>query len=817
MLSRKKILGDYHIGKTIGQGAFSKVKLGYHKETGQKVAIKVIDKKLIAEKTRKAKQAQEERERAKRRAEELKRLEAAAHPTTGTRNDAKDGEKVPAGTRPGNVGGDSQHSKSGESPSPAKVVACPQRGSHQPQAGATSSEPGSKFGTQPPGAKDSHTPAFISELQTEVQLLMRLNHPNVIRVYQVLETEDECYVVMEYAAGGELIDYIAAKKHLTEKEARKYFRQMISALDHCHQAHVVHRDLKLENLLLNNERNLLISDFGLGRTFKPDDDELMKTFCGTPNYAAVELVSGIPYIGIHSDIWAMGVVLYVMMAGRPPFHGENIAALYTKIKAVDYKCPEHFSPALRKLLSKILVKDPKQRIDMDGLRNDPWVNFEETEPPLRVPPIIVGDDPSQIAQVINGIHTDKNFIVYSFRQHNQDKQGFEIGSQDMTKKLSLKRNASKRISIAAPLSVDIPAQSTEESDKISPLPAQSSSPLSPPKQKAMRRLSLGDRSASPRALVMNQGTPAVSATPTNSHQSVSVDKGPPRRRRNTISDASGIEALRTKLASTNNGTPTPTLAPQNAPANAPGNAPAGRQRRASISVTPTAVRDTAVLRRMSMVGSARLDVHSPPTKSQNIPIPGSLRNSTLIPSDSSSNDPLQLFKSQNKPSTDVLSDATSLTSGGSAEDPDPMVLEGLNDCAEVEPSEKEIEDWHLMHKPAKEIRTVRFSFNASTTSSQPPNIIFREIHEALTLIKTEHQSMRPGNELAIAREVQDYYMLTCRYVDGADSERNVEFEIEVCKVWLLNKLYGIRIKRLSGNPFMFKELYQKIVDMLQLK
>ncbi|RKO94681.1 kinase-like domain-containing protein, partial [Blyttiomyces helicus] len=267
MLARKKVLGDYQVGKTIGQGAFSKVKIGFHKETGQKVAIKIIDKKQIAAKAKKAKEAQE-----------------------------------------------------------------------------------------------------------ALQLLMRLDHPNIIRLYQVMETEDECFVVMEYAQGGELIEYIAARNHLSEKEARRYFRQIISAMDHCHMANVVHRDLKLENLLLNGERNILISDFGLGRTFRDDSEELMKTFCGTPNYAAVELISGIPYVGVKSDIWAMGAVLFVMMTGKPPFVGENISALYAKIKAVDYKCPPYFSKGLEMLLSKIFVKDPKARIDLDGIRSDPWVN-----------------------------------------------------------------------------------------------------------------------------------------------------------------------------------------------------------------------------------------------------------------------------------------------------------------------------------------------------------------------------------------------------------------------------------------------------------
>ncbi|KAI8926582.1 kinase-like domain-containing protein [Entophlyctis helioformis] len=270
---RWRLLGEYNLGKTIGQGAFSKVKIASHRETGEKVAIKVIDKKLMEEKAKKSKAAHEER---------------------------------------------------------------------------------------------------------ELQLMMRLDHPHIIKIYQVLETEEECFIVMEYAKGGELIDYIAARDHLTEREARRFFRQIISALDHCHLASVVHRDLKLENLLLNHERNVLISDFGLGRTFNPDVEEYMKTFCGTPNYAAVELISGIPYVGVKSDIWAMGVVLYIMMTGRPPFQGETISLLYRQIKAVEYDVPPYFSADLVDLLRKILLRDPGARIDMDGLRSHPWINYEQS-------------------------------------------------------------------------------------------------------------------------------------------------------------------------------------------------------------------------------------------------------------------------------------------------------------------------------------------------------------------------------------------------------------------------------------------------------
>jgi serine/threonine protein kinase len=160
---------------------------------------------------------------------------------------------------------------------------------------------------------------------------MRLNHPNIIKVYQVLDSEDECLIVMDYASGGEMVEYAAKDNFLTEEEGRKYFRQLISAIDHFHLASVVHRDLKLENILLSQDKNLLITDFGLGRTFEESSDseaDVMSTFCGTPNYAAFELVSGIPYDGVKTDIWAMGVILFIMIAGNPPFKGVTVSQIY---------------------------------------------------------------------------------------------------------------------------------------------------------------------------------------------------------------------------------------------------------------------------------------------------------------------------------------------------------------------------------------------------------------------------------------------------------------------------------------------------------
>ncbi|KAJ3093874.1 Map microtubule affinity-regulating kinase, partial [Phlyctochytrium planicorne] len=449
MLARKQFLGNYQVLKTIGQGAFSKVKLGIHKETGQKVAIKIIDKKEMSIKAEKAKKAAAEKERKKKEAEvlQLRQQQERARRATGiVAPDPAEGREEKSGVvdprgELDDPGGGEKGSGEGRRRRPTQV-----------STGEAAHGEGKEVKKEEGTLK-----SFMSTLQLEVQLLMRLDHPNVINLYQVMETEDECFVVMEYAAGGELIDYIAARDYLSEREARRLFRQIISAMDHCHMANVVHRDLKLENLLLTEQKNILISDFGLGRTFLNDRDDYMKTFCGTPNYAAVELITGTPYIGVKADIWAMGVVLYVMMTGRPPFSGDNISALYSKIKNVDYKCPDYFSKELRSLLSKILRRDPKTRIDMDGLRADPWVNFEEHSPPPRIyPKIIPGNLPlgtplvsnadspvsptssEALGAFVKSITRDSDFVVYTVRAFMRN--GVNIEGASSEKNQTLQKN-----------------------------------------------------------------------------------------------------------------------------------------------------------------------------------------------------------------------------------------------------------------------------------------------------------------------------------------------------------------------------------------
>lgn len=182
---------------------------------------------------------------------------------------------------------------------------------------------------------------------------------------------------MEYASEGELFDYIVAKTRLDEKEACRFFQQIISGVEYIHKLGIVHRDLKPENLLLDSEKNIKIIDFGLSNTYK--EEELLQTACGSPCYAAPEMISGYKYVGLRVDLWSCGVILYAMISGYLPFEDPNTSILYKKILSCDYETPNWISDISKDLISKILVTDPDLRYSISDIRSHQWFNKIKSE------------------------------------------------------------------------------------------------------------------------------------------------------------------------------------------------------------------------------------------------------------------------------------------------------------------------------------------------------------------------------------------------------------------------------------------------------
>lgn len=187
--------------------------------------------------------------------------------------------------------------------------------------------------------------------------------------YTVITTPTEIIMVLEYA-GGELFDYIVNNGRLPETQARKFFQQIVCAVEYCHRHKIVHRDLKPENLLLDDHYNVKIADFGLSNIMT--DGNFLKTSCGSPNYAAPEVISGKLYAGPEVDVWSCGVILYVLLVGRLPFDDEYIPTLFKKIAAGNYSIPSYLSPGAVHLIKKMLMVNPVHRITVAEIRQDPW-------------------------------------------------------------------------------------------------------------------------------------------------------------------------------------------------------------------------------------------------------------------------------------------------------------------------------------------------------------------------------------------------------------------------------------------------------------
>ncbi|XP_065620039.1 CBL-interacting protein kinase 23 [Quercus suber] len=173
---------------------------------------------------------------------------------------------------------------------------------------------------------------MIAQIKREISTMKLIRHPNVIRMYEVMASRTKIYIVMEFVTGGELFDKIASRGRLKEDEARKYFQQLINAVDYCHSRGVFHRDLKPENLLLDANAVLKVSDFGLSALPQQvREDGLLHTTCGTPNYVAPEVINNKGYDGAKADLWSCGVILFVLMAGYLPFEDSNLMSLYKKV------------------------------------------------------------------------------------------------------------------------------------------------------------------------------------------------------------------------------------------------------------------------------------------------------------------------------------------------------------------------------------------------------------------------------------------------------------------------------------------------------
>ncbi|KAM6573659.1 hypothetical protein CsatA_017739 [Cannabis sativa] len=263
------------------------------------------------------------------------------------------------------------------------------------------------------------------KVRREMKIGRLLVHPHVVRQYEVIETFTHIFIVMEYAEFGDLFEYVTLYKQnrFNEDEARSVFQQIIFGVEYIHRNMVVHRDLKLENLVLDSNYNVKITDFGFCNVMR--DGHFLNARCGSPSYASPEILFGKLYAGPEVDVWSCGVILYALLCGKHPFDDEgNISDFYRKIKHGIYNLPMSLPPGARDLIRRVLVVDPTRRMTIPQIRQHPWFK-------ARLPCYLTVSPPStnqlaqkideQILQKVIDKGFDKNQLIQSLLNRVQNK------------------------------------------------------------------------------------------------------------------------------------------------------------------------------------------------------------------------------------------------------------------------------------------------------------------------------------------------------------------------------------------------------------
>ncbi|EPQ17009.1 Serine/threonine-protein kinase MARK2 [Myotis brandtii] len=258
----------------------------------------------------------------------------------------------------------------------------------------------------------------ISKFFQEVDCFKSVNHPNITKLFEVIATQDKFFLAMEHVSGGDLLEHLQNYGTMNEGEARAVFRQVVSAVQYCHQRGIVHRDLKPGNILVDSDMTIKLADFGFSRQVS---DDKQSTFCGTVCYSAPEILQRHTYDGRKTDVWSLGVVLYRMLTGVAPFEGDSIVNVKRKILSGHFHIPCFMSREVQKLLRKLLTVDLSQRPTLEDVMKDPWLNKGEEEKlrPYSEPPR--GELDPQIIKMMQSLGFKQDNIQESVTQRKFDK------------------------------------------------------------------------------------------------------------------------------------------------------------------------------------------------------------------------------------------------------------------------------------------------------------------------------------------------------------------------------------------------------------
>uniref|UniRef100_A0A673CI36 non-specific serine/threonine protein kinase n=1 Tax=Sphaeramia orbicularis TaxID=375764 RepID=A0A673CI36_9TELE len=632
------------------------------------------------------------------------------------------------------------------------------------------------------------TQEFIkTELFREVRIMKILNHPNIVKLFEVIETERTLYLVMEYASGGEVFDYLVAHGRMKEKEARAKFRQIVSAVQYCHQKHIVHRDLKAENLLLDADMNIKIADFGFSNEFTLGNK--LDTFCGSPPYAAPELFQGKKYDGPEVDVWSLGVILYTLVSGSLPFDGQNLKELRERVLRGKYRIPFYMSTDCENLLKRFLVLNPAKRGTLEQIMKDRWINagFEEDELKPYVEPELDITDQKRI-DVMVGMGYNLDEIQESLAKMKYD----EITATY----LLLGRKAS-----------ELEPNESASSSNLSlakPRPNSELNGQSPSHLKVQRSVSSNHKQRRYSEQV-GQNVPPGMAHPKRSQTTTAE---------NSVKEEGGVQLRKPSTPGSRGAPPTSPLLGN---ANNPNKADIPDRRKGATTGPSNNTASAGMTRRNTYVCSDRnntdrLSVIPNGKENSSAPVASthSITNATTpdrlrFPRGTASRSTFHGGQLRDRrtatyngpPASPTLShDATPLSQTRSR-GPSNLFSKLTSKLTRSRHVPGDQKGENKDSKP----RSLRFTWSMRTTSSMEPCDIMREIRKVLDANNCDY-------------EQQESFLLLCVHGDGR-AENLVQWEMEVCKLPRLS-LNGVRFKRISGSSIAFKNIASKVANELKL-